>query len=670
VKHLIICREYPPAPSGGIGTYVDHLSRLLAESGETVHVVGQMWTGAEKALEERCAGRLIIHRIPFEDWVVPNSRRCPAMDSPEAIGLYESVFPPQSFSWLAGLLAEQIIEHEGIDIIEAQEYEAPLYYLQLRRSLGLGPKRHPPSIVHLHSPTQFIAHYDDWDVHHLAHTTAKRLENYSMMAADALLCPSRYLARQVESHCKLPDGSIHVIPYPFGDIPMLERDMRTWEQGTISYMGRLERRKGVLEWIDAAVTVAYDYPTASFEFLGANILGTNTMSGADVIQQRIPDDLKKRFHFHGQQPRSLLPKFLAGARAAVVPSRWENFPNTCIEAMGTGLPVIASCEGGMVEMIEDGRTGWIARTAESPSLADALRRALDTPALTLAEMGREAAASIRRLCDNGTIVQRQLEFRQRLIQRGAANAIQAPPALPGPQHAAPGDATDREARTPGGKGFGAVITCFNDGCCLDECLATVEHQDTKFDMVVIVDHGSTDQQTLAALDQAQRDGWCVIHTPQRGPASAKNAGLEWMLQCEGHPIALAFLDAKDRVRPDFVAACEAVFLRDPEVGLVSSWALDLARGKSLWCRPCPSFPYQWLANDIVPFAAVRTEALREVGRFHSEMDPGYDGWDMFDTVMAAGWMAVTVPMVLGEAHFEQPARPYMPDPYQPVSARS
>jgi hypothetical protein len=49
MKHLIICREYPPAPPGGIGTYVDHISRLLGENGETGHVIGQLW---EKALNK------------------------------------------------------------------------------------------------------------------------------------------------------------------------------------------------------------------------------------------------------------------------------------------------------------------------------------------------------------------------------------------------------------------------------------------------------------------------------------------------------------------------------------------------------------------------------------------------------------------------------------------
>lgn len=312
MKHLIICREYPPAPGGGIGTYVAHITRLLAESGETVHVIGQLWEGAEKKVEEKYHGRLIIHRIHFKDWPAFISRKSgPTTKAKEERGLLESSFPPQYFSWAACHLAERLIEEEEIDVIEAQEYEAPLYYLQLRRVLGFGPKRCPPCIVHLHSPTEFIAQHNDWDICVPDTLTAKRLEDYSIATADALLCPSRYLARQVEAHYGLKEGIVSVIPYPMGDTPLLERDTRTWEKGSICYIGRLERRKGVIEWIDAAVAVASNYPLAHFEFVGANILGTEEMSGEEFVKRRIPDDLMLRFHFRGQQNRSSLLQFLA-----------------------------------------------------------------------------------------------------------------------------------------------------------------------------------------------------------------------------------------------------------------------------------------------------------------------------------------------------------------------
>jgi len=52
MKHLIIFSEYPPAPGGGIGTHVWNMARLLADSGETIHVIGQLWKGAEQDVEE------------------------------------------------------------------------------------------------------------------------------------------------------------------------------------------------------------------------------------------------------------------------------------------------------------------------------------------------------------------------------------------------------------------------------------------------------------------------------------------------------------------------------------------------------------------------------------------------------------------------------------------
>lgn len=55
MRHLIICREYPPTvqPPGGIGTYVHRLARLLAESGAAVHVVAERLAVAPASLPAR-----------------------------------------------------------------------------------------------------------------------------------------------------------------------------------------------------------------------------------------------------------------------------------------------------------------------------------------------------------------------------------------------------------------------------------------------------------------------------------------------------------------------------------------------------------------------------------------------------------------------------------------
>lgn len=649
MKHLILCREYPPARyAGGIGTYVLHMAQLLAECGETVHVIGQLWKGAEKKTEEKCQGRLIIHRVHLEDWESCLGWKLNTDNkSREEKGLLESNFYPQCFSWQACLLAESLVEQEGIDVIEAQEFEAPLYYFQLRRALGLGPERHPPCIIHLHSPMEFIVRYNDRDIGRPYFMTAKRLEDYSIAAADALLCPSNYLARQAETHYGINEGCIQVIPLPIGNIPMLERDKDTWEHGTICYVGRLERRKGVIEWIDAAVAVAPEYPSAHFEFIGANVLGSGSMSGEDFVKRRIPDELKTRFLFRGQQNRSSLQQFLAGARIAVVPSRWENFPNTCVEAMSSGLPVIASRNGGMVEMIEDGRTGWLASKASIDALAEALNRAISTSSTKIAEMGHNASVAIRQMCDNKKILESHLNFRGQVVNQGTKRSSHLPVNLPWAKRPFSDESSCRTPQNNTLRGLALVITCFNAEQFLKECLQSIEQQTLKPAIVVIVENGMTGKQTFNALDIARRNGWRVIQRKYADPVSAKNAGIGEVLDSGLNPLGFSFLTGEERLQPDFVAVCESILRQCPEVGLVSCWTSDLQNDNKIWIRPCPGFPYQWISNEAAPFSMVRTEALHEAGNFRPVMNQGYEDWDLFNAVMAAGWVAVTVPKILG-----------------------
>lgn len=650
MKHLILCREYPPAPipAGGIGTYVYHIARLLASAGETVHVIGQLWSGAPKEVESLCDGRLILHRVPVGS--AESMRLCRSISSErrqELSGLHISRFPPQSFAWQAGLLAEKLVEEEGIDVIEAQEYEAPLYYFQLRRSLGRGPKRTPPCFVHLHSPTQIIVQHNDADPFHPYFLTAGRLEAHSIGAADGLLCPSRYLARQAERHFGLHPDSVEVIPLPIGDNEFLDRDGETWEKGSIIYVGRMEGRKGILEWIDAAVSVAPHYPDATFDFIGANCLATERVSGTQIVESRIPRDLKPRFRFRGAQDRSMLSHYLRQACMAVVPSRWENFPNTCVEAMCSGLPVIASPEGGMAEMIRDGENGWLASGSHPEELAEALRRALNTRPEERALMGRNAAKDIRRICDNQETLGRHLEFRSRLIRQGSQRSLHLPANLPWSRQPLHGAAARCSAEAAMGEGIAVVVSCFHAAHGLRRCLWGLRGQTQKpVEVVVLVDEWT--RETAGGLFQEMAgNGWRLIAREPGSWASARNLGLQAVLESGSNPLGIVFLEAEDQIEPPFLESVHSVLEHCPEVGVVSCWVEDLDYRNIANPIPCASFPFQWLNNELVTFSAVRTAALQDTGPFRTFSRPEYEIWDLFNAVMVSGWAAVTVPAVLG-----------------------
>jgi glycosyltransferase involved in cell wall biosynthesis len=646
MKHLILCPEFPPAPipPGGIGTYVQHISRLLAEAGEVVHVVAPLWEGATRRVEESCHGRLIVHRVPLDE---PLGAHAPGNALSILHGLAQSEFPPQLFAWQAGLFAEALVEHEGIDVIEAQEWQAPLYYFQLRRALGLGPRRRPPCIVFLHSPSEFIIHHNEWDATLPDRLAAKRMEDYCIGAADKLFCPSRFLAAQAEMHYGLAPGSIKVVHLPVGDMVPIKRSKWTWANGSILYVGRLEPRKGIVEWIDAAVAVADAYPLVQFDFVGADLPYANGLSVQQHVNAQIPERLKPRFRFHGSRSRKELLQFLAQARVAVVPSRWENFPNTCVEAMASGLPVIASRNGGMAEMIEDGVNGWITAERGSHGLATALQRALKTPVDAIEAMGGAATQTIRTLCNNDKILQEHLVARAEVARQGTVRSQRLPPNLPWAGQPLKDEPLRRRANGADASGIAVVVSGLDDGQALDGCLSSLERQ-TRPPAAVALVADARNPGAPDVLARARAQGWIVCEIPDNSNATARNVGVQSVLDTGIGPLAFAFLDSRDRLQPHFIDTCEQVMHSMPEVGVMSSWVRLAGERGEVIASPCPAFPYQLLKDDAVAASAIRTEALEEAGRFREVMVNGYEQHDLINAAMAAGWIGLTFPGLLSE----------------------
>jgi glycosyltransferase involved in cell wall biosynthesis len=399
------------------------MAQLLAEAGETVHVIAQRWDGAPKAVEETMGGHLVVHRVPLREPVVPE-----AGERARLHALAESDCPYQVFAWQAARLAESLIEREGIDVVEGQEWEAPLYFLQRRRAEGQGPKRQPPVLVTLHSPSEFIFRHNEWDVTLTDFTPLKQLEAYTIAAADWLMCPSHYLAAQAARHFRLATTSIDIVPYPIGEPTTIDRPPNGWTTNRICYVGRLELRKGVVELVRAGVALAEEDPTVLFEFVGADTSLTGG-PGPTVLPRlldEIPHRLRGRLRFHGSQPMEAVRKLRQECSAAVVPARWENLPYSCLEAMAAGLPIVVSPAGGMSELIEDGWSGWLAPDETAAGLLVALRRMLATSADERARMGKQASAAVQRICGSRSVVARQLELRRRATAEGATRSARIP----------------------------------------------------------------------------------------------------------------------------------------------------------------------------------------------------------------------------------------------------
>ncbi len=603
LTHLFICREFPPAayPPGGIGTYVRHITDLLARAGERVHVIGHRWEGAPLPRESFVDGRLIVHRVALD--AAPTGGEVAAPPGlPQA--LLASHFPAQAFAWQAAMLAETLIASEGIDVVEAQEWEAPLYYLQLRRALGLGPDRRPPCIVHIHSPSERIFAANGWDTTVADFAPAAALEEYCITAADAILAPSHFVADETTARYGLDPAIVTVVPYPSGETPVLARSEDTWATGSICHVGRLEPRKGVLEWAEAIALVAPEAPEVRFDFVGGDtplqVTGGPTVGRAMLT--RLPPRVRRQVHFHGSTDRAGVLAVLATARAAVVPSRWENFPNTCIEAMSTGLPVIVSPHGGMREMLRDGESGWVAADGTPAGLAQALRRALAVPGQERQRMGAAAAAAIRRVCDNDTIVRRHLELKSRLARLGVRRA----PAI---------DLTG--ATSAARDGVAVVVAGGDDDAAIARCLDSLRAQ--------------------------TRPPVAVRVVPGAAPGAAITAAGVELAAATAGVAAVLFVDAAVGLDRGCLAACAALMAGDERLGVVSGWVGTIEPGGAFsgpaQVPPNPARPHEWGDREVSPWLALRSAALAAA--------PAGDRLRTAQAIILAGWTAVTIPAVIG-----------------------
>ena len=101
--------------------------------------------------------------------------------------------------------------------------------------------------------------------------------------------------------------------------------------------------------------------------------------------------IRDQVEFLGWVERESLPGIYADADILALPSRDEGMPNVVLEAMASGLPVVAASVGGTPELVVDGETGLLVAPDDVRALASALETLVSSPekAMAMGRAGRE-----------------------------------------------------------------------------------------------------------------------------------------------------------------------------------------------------------------------------------------------------------------------------------------
>jgi glycosyltransferase involved in cell wall biosynthesis len=176
----------------------------------------------------------------------------------------------------------------------------------------------------------------------------------------------------------------------------------------------------------------------------------------------------------------------------------------------------------------------------------------------------------------------------------------------------------------------AVVACFNYGAYLGEAIDSLLAQAGGAPRVVVVDDGSDDPKTLAALE-ALPAGVELRRQANRGVCAARNAGLERA----GTPYAIV-LDADDRLAPGALAALRAPLDADPTPG----FAYGTMRFFGDWegkLRFPPYDPYALLYRHTIGLSALmRREVVEATGGFDPAFEQ-FEDWELWVAALEHGW---------------------------------
>ena len=620
MKIWILTLEFPPHFGGGIGTYVENVANMYADNGDKVKVIVR---DDEDKIEESKNGNLQVCRFTLKE--DENNRY---------MGQIQSI-AYQYYQYILQLLEQG----EKPDIIEIQEYNAIGYYIFQQRYIDREFLKDIPVVVHLHTPQFALFDVNKFASYKLPDYWIGQLERYCIKAADAILCPSQFLKEKLKDINTTKE--IKVIPLPF-ESSLEDESLENVEmdEDLFVYFGRKEYRKGVKQMVETFEKLWQEGEKCKLKLIGGDTVffPKNEFLGEMLekkYQKRVQEGL---LIFQPNTPPDILKKDIKQARAVLVPSLYENFPNTCLMSMWLGKVVIASKQGGQAEMVaESGVNGYIFDHDIPNDMYEKVKLVWGLSKEKLGKIGKNAQKRIYAMCN----VQNNLKLRKDFFKEVIAQKKQE--ALP-TKYPFLNDTSKYQGFVKTGKNpcLSVVIPYYNMGAYLDDAVQSILDSTYKNNETIIVNDGSTEEKSIEALEKYRHQkGIMVIDIPNGGLANARNVGAE---HAKGEYIA--FLDPDDMVEKTMYEKAIRILSTYENVSYVFSFVRYFGANDGGWTTFDTQLPYLLCHNMLNANTLIRKQDFLQYGKNRVEMEFGMEDYDMWISLAEHSCFGVCIPEYL------------------------
>jgi glycosyltransferase involved in cell wall biosynthesis len=347
--------------TGGVQTVIDDLAGGLEQSGRRICFVHQASLPQLRMVESanqlgyRSFGCpmpvLVRHSVLLTLLIVP-------------------IYLPVALFHLA-----RLIRRERVSIVNCHYLEPYFVYLVVAARL-----MRRPVFVSVHG-----ADVEDYQTLRSVEWFACRL---AMRCATQIIGCSKSLAQQAAEACPEVRDKVTFIHNALRPIPRQPViTPRVLPKRFVLCVSRHVRKKGIDVLLRSFATIAADVADVSLVIVGGGPLFEDHRSLADSL------GVDERVVFVDSVPHAEVKAFIEACELFVLPSRAEPFGLVILEAASSGKPIVATCVGGVPEILSDGVNGILVSPDDPAALAAQIIRLLRSPEVA-ARLGAEANGTL------------------------------------------------------------------------------------------------------------------------------------------------------------------------------------------------------------------------------------------------------------------------------------
>lgn len=314
MRILFVTASYLPT-SNGVTYHISSVSEALRNMGHTVYILAPMFPGY----------------IDSDKYVI----RYPSLPNP-FIKKYPVGIPLVPIEKLRRIKPDIIHTHHPLIIgqfasLIAEKLNKPLY-------------------ITAHTQyEQYLSYYFPHGYNFTSRIIINDLKNLAEWSVKTI-CPSVNTEKRLQGH-----GIKNTIVVNNGveEAFFIKPSRKPLKQPTFAYAGRLEREKKPLRLIEIAKEIKKKIP--NFKLL---IMGDGAMF-EEMFKLTQKYKLGENIVFTGHVDRMLFPQIYKSVHFFITPSTSEVMPISILEAMASGVPIVAVKGSGLEEIIIEGKTGFI-----------------------------------------------------------------------------------------------------------------------------------------------------------------------------------------------------------------------------------------------------------------------------------------------------------------------